>query len=568
MRRSLAVPFASLLTLAAFALTPPAAHAQSPNEKFHAEVARAAKLSNLDAQSQPFHLKLTTHDTGAGDDAYDAEVEIWWAAPDKWRRSITSSNFSQVAIRNGAKYYESNSPQDYLPYWLNQAIDGVTNPIPVQALTNVIADDDHPSCGNWEIPHGTGDETFSSYASVCFYSNGLAKHIFASSIAIDVASYAPFGARFVPSSFKVFPGGRSTVTATVTVLEPLAVTPNSADASAAPSAPQEPGLFEPRDDSGYASRIRFESVPGSQMVLADPSVLSQLTWPPSFIFPLRGVIVVELNVDRQGNVRNIPSAFSKNQALNDGLRNQMKDWKFKPVVIDGAPVQVVTTIEVPFHLKYEPLGANGKAFPEISFGERIKNFHATQDLRAAGRQPFRLRATITLGDGTTGTYKETWKSPESWQRSASVGKSTLTEKLADGKTESRFNGDDKIEGALRNVFLTMSDRLPELRTFPEQDWGNSVVPASNVNPSAAINSSEAVLIRTARGPADSNNHPTDGQAYWFDSDDVMVASFASKITAVNSNFVPWNGVNVPRKVELYSGPLHIARITIDSIDSK
>jgi hypothetical protein len=310
------------------------------------------------------------------------------------------------------------------------------------------------------------------------------------------------------------------------------------------------------------------SVPGSELVPADSPARTPITWPASFIFPLHGVIAVNAHVDRQGNIRDVAFVISKNQGLHAELRRQIKDWKFKPYLIDGAPVEVVTTLEIPFHLKYEPLGANGKQFPEIPFGERIKQYHAKQDLRAAGRRPLRLRESFTLNGGPSGRYEETWKSPEEWSRKVKVQSATLEEKRAAGATKTDFHGPEKWGPEMRSVLLAMEGRLPELRTFQEQDWGNSAVAASNVNPSAGADASEPVLIRPARGGVDANNHPTSGQAYWFDADGLLTASYGGGMTAVNSNFEVWNGVNVPRRVEVFTGASPTTVVTVDSIEEK
>jgi hypothetical protein len=34
---------------------------------------------------------------------YHADIEEYWVAPDKWRRTVKTSNFSQTLIVNGEK---------------------------------------------------------------------------------------------------------------------------------------------------------------------------------------------------------------------------------------------------------------------------------------------------------------------------------------------------------------------------------------------------------------------------------------------------------------------------------
>jgi hypothetical protein len=69
---------------------------------FAKQLADALNLSSLTAPgSQPFLLKLEATNTRQHDPQYNAEIEIWWAAPDKWHRQVKSPAFSQTAIQNG-----------------------------------------------------------------------------------------------------------------------------------------------------------------------------------------------------------------------------------------------------------------------------------------------------------------------------------------------------------------------------------------------------------------------------------------------------------------------------------
>jgi hypothetical protein len=544
-------------------MLPSSASAQQPNDQFHDAVARASRLSTLgEPGAQPFHLRLTTQDTTMHNPAYTAEIELWWAAPDKWRRIVKSPAFSQLAIQNGASYYESNSANDYLSYWLDELIQGSIAPISVDAFADVSADEDRPGCGTWEVKYGAGDQAFSSYASVCFHPDGTVDKMFASPVGVAFADYQEFGNKQVARRIEVWPGDRSDVTAIVTALEPLEKAHHSIGDPLASS------LFDVPANTGFASRVRFVQVPEADLAPAYSPARPQLTWPTSFTFPVDGVIAMEVQIDRDGNVRGIPFSISKNQAINSGAIAQIKNWKFQPYLVDGAPVQVLSTLQIPFHLKYEPLGANGKEFPPISFGEHIKQYRSLSDLRAAGRGSFRLRASFVLAGGPAGKYdEETWRSPEEWQRQVVMEGAVLRQIRAGGNTSAQLDGDARWKKEMEAVLSALQDRLPDARyTFLDADWGNSAVAAKNVYPNAAADSSEPVLIRPARGAVDASNHPTSGQAYWFDSEGLLRASFAEGLTTVNSDFAPWQQLQIPRRIELFVGAIPTAVVTIDSID--
>jgi hypothetical protein len=178
-----------------------------------------------------------------------------------------------------------------------------------------------------------------------------------------------------------------------------------------------------------------------------------------------------------------------------------------------------------------------------------------------------MEADFTLSAGASGKYFEQWVSPDDWVRTVEIEGGKLTEKRVRGAIQSDFHGSDKWSSEMRTILLAMNDRLPDLRTFQEQDWGNSAVPAGNVDPSAPPDATEPVLIRPARGSVNADNHPTFGQAYWFDADGLLTAEFMDGVTAVYSQFALENGVNVPRQVVVYAGASKIAVITIKTISS-
>src|SRR5437660_12393696 len=122
--------FVVALTISALTLS-----ANSDSNQFQQSLLKASQISSLTSpDSIPFHLKLSASETYSIDPQNNkAEIEIWWAAPDKWRREIKSPSFSQTAVRNGTHYYESNTT-DYLPSWIHELIQESTDPVPIEQL--------------------------------------------------------------------------------------------------------------------------------------------------------------------------------------------------------------------------------------------------------------------------------------------------------------------------------------------------------------------------------------------------------------------------------------------------
>jgi Gram-negative bacterial TonB protein C-terminal len=497
--------------------------------------------------------------------AYSAEIEIWWAAPDRWRREIKSAAFTQTAVRHGARYLNPIRRTTIFP-GVDQLATAAIDPIPFAALAGVAADEDRPECGNWETEHGTGAGKFSTYISVCFNYDGTANQLFAEPIGIELGGHEPFGAKLIARRLRVSTGTRSDATATVRALEPL---PADLPASVGYSA----GHFAVLHDTGLASRVRFVMVSESALAAAESPARLPLTWPSSYIFPLSGVIAVTAQIDRGGNVRELPFAISKNQGLHAGALAQIKNWKFKPYVVDGQPVEVVTTLSVPFHLKYEPFGASGKTFPKISLGEHIAGFHKLSDPRAAGSTPFVLHATVALADGTAGEYSESWQSPADFKRIVRTTGGAITQVKKDGQSQTaeQFSGARAagLDMELMAVLFAMQDHFPEPRSFPEGDWGHSAVALSNIDAaSGAGDAGPPELIRAARGGVDAQNRPISGQAYWFDAEGMLRADFTNAMLTVYSSFEAWKQKQVPRKIEVFKNGELRFRLNATSLEEQ
>jgi hypothetical protein len=137
---------AAVAGLGTVATLPVPLEAQTQDE-FRARLTRAAEISTLAAAGgTPFHLKLSSADTTMHSPAYSAEIEIWWAAPDRWRREIKSAAFTQTAVRDGARLNPIRRTTIFPG--VDQLATAAIDPIPFAALAGVAANEDRPECGN------------------------------------------------------------------------------------------------------------------------------------------------------------------------------------------------------------------------------------------------------------------------------------------------------------------------------------------------------------------------------------------------------------------------------------
>jgi TonB family protein len=528
--------FVFLAVLVSF-VTP---NASAHDDDFGEWIAKASHKSSLtEPGSRPFHLKLEASETRHNDPQYKAEIEVWWAAPDKWRREVKSPVFSQTAVQEGKRYYESNS-SDYLPWWLHELIQESVDPIPVAELKDEDVELTRQGCAKWETEYSKEKEKITVYNNVCFNADGTAKYIFTRTLGTQFGDYQKFGDKHVARAITVSAYGPGEVKGKVTLLERLG--PNDSH-------------FAMPSDTSINSRVRFLSVPESALEPDMPST-PPVNWPVVHNFPGTGAITINVKLDRSGSVREVGGIVSSNVVLNDAALEQVKTLKFKPYLSDGSPVQVNTNITLRYETKVELLGANGKSYVAERFLSRIKKARELSDPRMEESKPFHLHASFQAGENAPGTYEETWLAPTKWRRQAQLGSVTVVESRSDNKFYRKFTGSDFSPRQIDSFLDGMDGPLPRTDgSFQEPDWGQSAVQLDGID-----------MVRVARGQVDSKNQPISGQAYWFDSAGLLRAAYVQPRTTTYNNFEAWNGKQIPRHAELAENGVRLMVTSIDQIE--
>jgi TonB family protein len=517
-------------------------------QEFKDLVAKASQLSNLtDLGSPPFHLKLHAGDPRNEHPEFATDIEVWWAAPEKWRRQITSSIFSQTAVQNGSRYFESNS-SDYLPWWLHQLITAPLNPVPLEELKNANVEfrgsPDH-RCAEWQSEFAQGSDKIGIHNIVCFNPDGTVQEAFTRTSGADFGAYRIFGNKKVPGALKLdaksAEGKYVELIGRLTLLEPLQ---------------EDPSLFAVKDDTGLAARARFVSIPES--ALQDYKLdAPPMQWPTVHNFPATGLMTINLKIDRNGIIREIDGPISKNVVLSDPAVEQVKNWKFRPFLVDGSPVQVNVDISIRFEAKMELLGANGESVPGIPFFERIQKSREMSDLHLEGTRPFHLHAAVQYADGSVGGYDELWQSPVKWKREAVLGSMSVVESQYGDLTFRKINGANFSPREVDGFLDELDSHFPKTDgSFFEGDWGQSAVQLDSEN-----------VARVARGQVDAENQPVTGQAYWFDSRGLLRAAYVAPRTSTYSDFSNWSGKLIPRKTEVTEEGRQVLIVTIDQLEA-
>ena len=232
-----------------------------------------APASLTERGSTPFHLKATIREPG--DPSAKTEVEIYWAAPDKWRRTIRSEEFSQTFVVNGESTFEEDSG-DYFPFSL-------------QVLARVMVD-----------PAGYPEQSVIFWDKRDFNGKRIARRVIHGR------------------------GPGDSVMAEITDLEELR------------SLSQD--LFGFSDPTPLNKRIRSIGLPEKELRSLAVET-RDIIWPQVVDGATTGSASYYVSLDRSGQVREVFPVRSANERANESACRQIMRWRFKPVVKDGFPVQ-------------------------------------------------------------------------------------------------------------------------------------------------------------------------------------------------------------------------------------
>ena len=510
---------------------------------FASQLAISEQLASLtSSDARPFHLKLKAEEKNFHDPRYQAEIEIWWVTPIRWRRVVRSVEFSQTAVQDGQRYQESNEGE-YLPWWLHEVIQETLDPLPLEELKNERnVELTSGDCGRWQTQYGKGSDKIEVSNSVCFNADGTPREIFSRTAGVTLADYRFFGDKKIPRRLTIWPGGRFEVEAVIATLEEL---------------PEDKSLFPVTGDSGFQERVRFVSVPESSLAV-DPASHGEPVWPVVHNFPNTGAITVSLKIDRNGNVQEVGGAVSHNVVMSEAAEAQVKKWKFKPYLVDGSPVQVNTNVTMRFDAKVELLGAtSGNSIPMQPFVAWIEEARKLSDPRTENSPPFHLRGTFNTSDNSGGTFEEQWISPTRWRRKTAIGTVSLSESRDDDRLFHKLEGTKFTPRPIDTFLDALNGFFPDLDTLQEGDWGQSAVQLGRVD-----------MVRVARGAVNAQNEPIDGQAYWFDSAGLLRAAYVHPTTATYAGFAAWNDKQIPHRMEVSRNGVRILSVSIEQIEAQ
>src|SRR5579859_1647584 len=305
---------------------------------------------------RPFHLKAHIAATDTKKIDYTADVEEYWAGPQKWRRVVTAKEFSQTLIVNGESVSEKLTG-DYYPFWLHDLVTAIFDPLPMaeqlkRMNTQVEIPEDSmksQSCVTMQSKVGLAPAQNTLAFAFCFGGKlGLLQAAITPGYKAQFADYLPFKGKMVARTITADFAPGLTIAAKITELSEW----TQADES----------LFAVETPTPPAQQIRSSQV-GEASARTLALNTPEIVWPAVREGSTTGVLSLYISTDRSGQVREAWPLGSANQALSDAAREQILRWRYKPFM-NGGPTQMEAVLTFAFSTKIEnpvPVLTNAEA---------------------------------------------------------------------------------------------------------------------------------------------------------------------------------------------------------------
>jgi hypothetical protein len=337
--------------------------------------------------SRPFILKARVlEETNPANTNYDAEIEEYWVAPDKWRRTVRTTGFSQTLVVNGEKTGEQLTG-DYYPNWLRTIVAAIFEPGNALQGIDMSQSSDNPVMGGVKVCRrftymaGIAPVSNKVFYSFCFQ-GGLLESVVIPGYEVSYRTYKDFAGKRVAHAIReeVEPG--TELLATITDLRELANI----------------------DEAQFA--IQETSTPLQTVEMSEEVLRSLATTAPEIVWPTvrsgadKGTLSLYVCLDRSGHVREIYELNSSNAGLSDVARDQVMKWQFKSAVQQGVPVQVESMLTFAFQT------AVADPIPVLDEDEGGKYILHRVDPKWPHRfAPPGTPVIVTIGISETGAYK-------------------------------------------------------------------------------------------------------------------------------------------------------------------
>jgi hypothetical protein len=255
-------------------------------------------------------------------------------------------------------------------------------------------------------------------------------------------NYQNFHGRMIA---RVVTDGMPEVKATVTILEDLSTTPD--------------GFLDPSQSGSDAHLIQTIEI-DELAVRRNLQTAAPPVWPPLRDGPLDGILTTNLILDRTGHPRDCQTPISDNPGINEAAHNYICGLQFKPLLVNGEPVQAISRFTMPFKTT-RPAGAENfdSARNYFERGRKV-GFPAT------GSIPYILKAEFQTkgasGALETGRYEDTYQDEQHWRREAWFGTSHAVRSRNGDK---RYRFEEGPQAGVAHLVLRITEPIPAIDTF-------------------------------------------------------------------------------------------------------
>jgi hypothetical protein len=325
-----------------------------------AAVDRALQLCALTHGDRPFHLILEISPPAPSKSGTQipaslhadmrAQIEIHWLNAITYRTVIHSQKFSQTRVVNGGVVEEHNTG-DFYPRWIQNFVDALLDPVPKAAALRKLPGSVPISRQSHACISNSSDELSSS--QVCFQDEEprLASGIdFTRYVSFD--DFEPFGSQQIPRTLINDLPANFLVRGHITLLEPL---PQSTYRLLKAREFTQPGQqIRTTLVSKSAAQSMLQSMPDSDLFRAYAREHTRLVSytppdndPKSNQAAPQGPITVYIRTDRTGRVREVYRDSADIYGLHSAAVTRALAYKFKPLLVNGAPQQMEAPLELP-----------------------------------------------------------------------------------------------------------------------------------------------------------------------------------------------------------------------------
>lgn len=328
--------------------------AQSVSE-LSAKLAAASAESTLDAADlAPWHLRLQVDLLAAdGQKPAAGTIEMWWQKPHFYRVQYAFPEYTATFLKKGSNSY-STPGQGSAPVVLMEALNQVVNPVTVsEAEKSEQPQVRRKQFGNSKLDcimlskpfkpnadshiHLPEQVPLGLFPTYCFAQDSPALRVSFSlgSQAIVNNSIGLFQKKNVATSSSLYENGQIVANSRILLLRSGEATPET--------------LLDPSPDLVLVPPA--SDVPGEKVAMTvlhkKPPVYPQ----SAKLNHISGSVEIKVVIDRNGKVQHLRLLSAPDGDLALAALAAVRTWTYKPYLVDGAPVDVISNVTVKFEIR-------------------------------------------------------------------------------------------------------------------------------------------------------------------------------------------------------------------------